>query len=225
MNEITCGASQFKPLSKSSKKSFMKKYLSLPFIAAAMAVATPAQAEVKVGTVDMNKVFESYYKTKDATGKINDARVAAKKELDTRMDDYKKLIDEINKLNEELKRPELSNDTKEQKAKLRDDKINDAKSMEREISEFRQTREKQLQEQAVRMRNGIVEEINKLIKGKVEAENYDIVFDRSGTSLNGVPFLLFAKPAFDFSDNIVTTLNATKPAAAPAAAAGADKKK
>ncbi len=191
----------------------MKKYLTLTLAAVIFGFATPAFAQLKVGTVDMNKVFQGYYKTKDAESKINDARAAAKKELDSRIDGYKKLIDEINKLNDELKKTELSNDTKEQKAKTRDEKIKDAQEVEKEINDFRVTREKQLQEQAVRMRNGIVEEINKLIQDKVGGENYDIVFDRSGASLNSVPFLLYAKDSFDFSQTIIDSLNKSQPAA------------
>lgn len=197
----------------------MKKYLILSLAVLTSAFVSTASAELKVGTVDMNKVFQGYYKTKDAETKINDARAAAKKELDDRVEGYKKLIDEINKLNDELKKTELSNDTKEQKAKTRDEKINDAKGMEKDINDFRVTREKQLQEQAVRMRNGIVEEINKLIQDKVAAENFDIVFDRSGASLNSVPFMLYARDTFDFSQAIIDTLN--KGQAAPAAAASA----
>jgi Skp family chaperone for outer membrane proteins len=36
--------------------------------------ATPVLAQNKVGIVDMNKVFTSYYKTKDAEARLNDAR-------------------------------------------------------------------------------------------------------------------------------------------------------
>ncbi|HEX8372117.1 MAG TPA: hypothetical protein VF585_05015, partial [Chthoniobacterales bacterium] len=69
----------------------------------------------------------------------------------------------------------------------------------------------------------IVEEINKLIQEKVAAENFDLVFDRSGASMNSVPFLLYARDTFDFSDAIVETLNKgqTAPAAPAAAAASA----
>ena len=44
--------------------------------------------------------------------------------------------------------------------------------MEREINEFRQTREKQLQEQAVRMRDGIVKEITDVVMEKVKTAQY-----------------------------------------------------
>jgi outer membrane protein len=188
----------------------MKKSLLLLCLGL-LALAPTSHAQVKVGTVDMNKIFSAYYKTKDAESRINEARNEAKGELDERMDGYKKLIDDINKLNDDIRNPALSADAKAAKTKDRDDKIQQAKDQEREITDFRTTREKQLQEQAVRMRNGIVDEITKLVLDKVKAENYDIVMDRSGLSLNGVPILIFAKDGLDFSDEIVTQLNKNKP--------------
>jgi Skp family chaperone for outer membrane proteins len=79
--------------------------------------------------------------------------------------------------------------------------------MEREINEFRQTRERQLQEQALRMREGIVKEITDVVMEKVKANNIDFVFDKSGMSLNGVPLLMYAKENVDFTSDIITVLN------------------
>ncbi len=187
----------------------MKKSIALLCAASlsCLALAPSAHAEVKIGTVDMNAVFSSYKKTKDAESRINEARASAKKELDERMATYKTSLDEVNKLNEEINKPELSKDAKDAKAKTRDEKIAEIKNLEREITEFRQTREKQLQEQAVRMRNGIVEEITKIVQDRVKTENYDIVLDKSGSSLNGVPIVLFANDAMDFSDTVIAALN------------------
>jgi Skp family chaperone for outer membrane proteins len=46
----------------------MKKYLVIPVfvLAAAFATATASAQSAKFGTVDMKRVFDSYYKTKDA---------------------------------------------------------------------------------------------------------------------------------------------------------------
>jgi outer membrane protein len=173
--------------------------------------ASTSHAQVKIGTVDMNKIFSAYYKTKDAEAHINEARNSAKQELDERMDTYKKNLDDINKLNEDIDKPALSAEAKAAKTKERDDKITETKSLETEITEFRTTREKQLQEQAVRMRNGIVDEITKLVLDRVKTDNYDLVMDRSGLSLNGVPILMYAKEGLDFSDDIITELNKNKP--------------
>ena len=193
----------------------MKKFLLLALAAGfAFPAASFAQTSLKIGTVDMQRAFKEYNKTKDAETKINDAKTAAKKEYDERADSYKKALDEINKLNQQLEAPALSADAKTQKAKERDDKIGSIKNMEREINEFRQTREKQLQEQAVRMRDGIVKEITDVVMTKVKAANMDLVFDNSGVSLNGVPTVMFSRPDMDFTSDVVAQLNKAAASAA-----------
>ena len=196
----------------------MKKLLSLAVAAALVSpVASFAQGTLRIGTIDMQRAFKEYSKTKDAEAKINDAKNAAKKEYDDRADGYKKALDEINNLNKQLDAPALSADAKSQKAKERDDKIANIKNMEREITEFRQTRERQLQEQAMRMREGIVKEITDVVMEKVKASSMDLVFDKSGMSLNGVPVLMYSRDNTDFTNDVVAELN--KPGRAPAAAA------
>ena len=183
--------------------------LALCFLA-----AIPAQAQMKVGVVDMNKVFSDYYKTKDAETRINEARGAAKKEMDDRMEARNKMLEEINTLNKDMENKSLGAPAREEKSKQRDDKIAEVRNLEREITEFKNTRERQLQEQAVRMRNGIVEEIMKIVNDRQKTDAYDMVFDKSGSSLNGVPLILFAKDGMDFTNEVVIALNKTKPAAA-----------
>jgi outer membrane protein len=197
---------------------FMKKSLS---ILAALALVAPiaafAQGTVKIGTVDMQRAFKEYNKTKEAEVKINDAKNSAKKEYDDRAEAYKKALDEINNLNKQLESAALSADKKTGMAKERDDKIANIKSMEREISDFRQTRERQLQEQLMRMREGIVKEITDVVMEKVKAKTLDFVLDKSGISINGVPVVLYAPDNVDFTNEIIETLN--KPGRATASTA------
>ncbi len=186
----------------------MKKFLStILALTLAFPIAAFAQGVLKIGTVDMQRAFKEYNKTKDAEAKINDAKSAAKKEYDDRAEAYKKALDEINTLNKQLDAPALSAEAKTQKAKERDDKIAIIKKMEREINDFSQTRERQLQEQLMRMREGIVKEITDVVVEKVKATNLDFVFDKSGVSLNGVPVVMYAPNNVDFTNDIITVLN------------------
>jgi outer membrane protein len=186
----------------------MNKLLSLTLASLLLLpIAAQAQGTLKIGTVDMNRAFKEYNKTKDAEAKINDAKNQAKKEYDDRADSYKKALDEINNLNKQLDSPALSAEKKAQTAKDRDEKIANIKNMEREINEFRQTRERQLQEQAMRMREGIVKEITDVVNEKVKANALDLVFDKSGMSLNGVPLLMYSKENVDFTNDVVAVLN------------------
>jgi len=194
----------------------MKKSLLLTIVAGlALPVAGFAQGTLKVGTVDMNRAFKEYNKTKDSEKKINDAKDSAKKEYDDRAENYKKALEDINKLSQQLDAPALSADAKTAKAKERDEKIASIKNMEREINEFRQTRERQLQEQAMRMRETIIKEISDIVLERVKTMGLDLVFDKSGPSMNGVPVLMYSKDSADFTTEVITALNkasATKPA-------------
>jgi outer membrane protein len=193
----------------------MKKFLLLALAAGfAFPAASFAQTSIKIGTVDMQRAFKEYNKTKDAEGKVNDAKGAAKKEFDDRAEGYKKALDEINKLNQQLDAPALSADAKAQKAKERDEKIANIKNMEREINDFRQTREQQLQQQAMRMREGIVQEITEIVLERVKSNGMDLVFDKSGQSTNYVPVVLYSKDSADFTTDIIAALN-KKAASAP----------
>jgi outer membrane protein len=205
----------------------MKKLLTLSLLSALAFPAMSFAQALKFGTIDMNRAFKEYNKTKDAEVKINEAKNAAKKEYDERAEAYKKALDEINKLNQQLDAPALSADAKTAKAKERDEKISSIKTMEREINEFRQTRERQLQEQALRMREGIVKEISDVVMDKVKTNNFDMVFDKSGMSLNGVPIVMYSRDNFDFTNDVVGVLNkpgrATEPVAASPTASPAKK--
>ena len=185
----------------------MKKILSFCIAAALLLPAATFAQSLKIGTVDMQRAFKEYNKTKDAEAKINDAKNAAKKEYDDRADSYKKALDKVNNLNKQLESTALSADAKAKATKERDDEIANIKNMEREINEFRQTRERQLQEQALRMREGIVKEITDVVMTKVRASQMDLVFDKSGMSLNGVPVVMFSPEKWDFTAEILTSLN------------------
>src|SRR5437660_9382239 len=195
----------------------MQKSLSIVFaLTLPHRIAAFAQGTMKIGTVDMQRAFKDYNKTKEAEAKINDAKNAAKKEYDDRAESYKKALDEINNLKKQLESAALSADKKTQIAKERDDKIAKIKGMEREISDFRQTRERQLQEQLMRVREGIVKEITEVVMEKVKTNNLDLVFDKSGMSINGVPVLMYSHDNIDFTNDVIAVLN--KPGrAAPAA--------
>lgn len=190
----------------------LKSILSIAVVATALCATMPsANAQIKMGVVDMNAIFTQYYRTKDAETKLNEARAAAKKELDDRLETLKKAMDDINKINADLEKPELSKDAKDKAAKTRDEKVNEARNLDREITEFRGTRERQLQEQFVRMRKDIIDDIMKVVNEKVKATGYDVVFDKSGMSMGQIPVLVYSRADLDFSKEIVDSLNKNAP--------------
>ncbi len=194
-----------------------KPFFSFVVVLTVLLASGMARAQLSVGTVDMNRVFKEYSKTRDAEAKLNEAKNAARKEYDERADAYKKALDEINKINAQLDAPALSSETKAQKSKDRDEKISGIKTMERELNEFRQSREQQLQQQMQRMRDGILKEITDVVMEHVRSRNLDLVFDKSGASLNGFSPVLFTRERDDFTAEIIAALNksSANPSATP----------
>jgi outer membrane protein len=194
----------------------MKKFPFLTILIGLVALtglteSAQAQQALKVGIVDMKRVFGEYYKTKDAEKSVNDGKEAAKKQLDdrsTRLRDLMKKYEESKKLASD---PGISEELRAQKGKESEEIESQAKSLEREIQEFRQRREAQLGEQVGRMRKGIVDEIIVLVEKTGKDQAYDLVLDKSGMGANGVPFLLFSKDAVDFSDDVLKELNKDAP--------------
>jgi outer membrane protein len=182
-------------------------------------LSAPIQAQqLKIGTIDMQKVLAAFYKTQEAKEKLEAAQKAANDELNQRMETRKKNLDAINKLNEEMNRPDVSAATKGQKARERDAKIAEQQGLEKEMTEFRDSRSKQLQEVQNHMVSGLVEDIMKVVSDQVKTQGFDLVLDKSGRSAGlGTTVLLYAKENMDVSDVVIAKLNANRPASTPAA--------
>lgn len=194
----------------------MKPIRTLVLLASFGLAAPLAQAQLKVGTLDANKIFVEYYKTKDAENTLNEQRAAAKKEFDERVETLKKGMDAINKINVELEKPELSEDAKAAKLKEREEKVTEARALDKEVTEFKGTRERQLQEQFLRMRKGIIDDIMKVVNKEITDDGYDLVFDKSGLSAGQIPVVLYSRDDMDFSAKIIEKLNANAPKVKPA---------
>ena len=170
-----------------------------------------ANAQVKIGTVDMNRVFSEYSKTKDAQAKYAEAEKAANDDLNSRVETLKKSMQEISALNADL---EKSDSGKEEKVKDRDAKVAAARVLDREIADFRTAKQKALQDQFLRMRKDIVDDIMKTVNDLVKAKAYDVVFDKSGLSAGAVPVVLYSRDDLDFSSEVIAALNKNVPAKA-----------
>jgi outer membrane protein len=193
--------------------STKRRLLSLALLFA-FPFAQIAKADLNVGTVDMNRILKEYRKTKDAEVKLNQAKDAAKKEFDERVDAYKKELEELNTLNRQLDAPALATEAKAQKTKQRDETIAKLKNMDREINEFRQTREQQLQQQLQNLHDTLIKEITAVVLEQAKTKNFDLVFDTSGASLSRFSPILFSKERADFTSEVIAALNKAAVAAA-----------
>ena len=160
----------------------------------------------------MNRVFSEYYKTKDAQTKYSDAEKAANDDLNGRVETLKKNMQEINTLSAAAQKEGLTKEEVDAKKKELEPKVADARALDREIADYRTSKQKSLQDQFLRMRKDIVDDIMKTVNELVKAKAYDIVFDKSGLSAGAVPVVLYSRDDLDFSSAVISALNKTAPA-------------
>ena len=180
------------------------------FLAALVVLTLMLVHRMKVGIVDMSRVFAEYYKTKDAEQDVNDQKELAKKELEQRNVQYKALIEKYQLLAKQIQDPAITAELREEAG---GSKViaSEARSLEREKKEFADRRQRMLLTEVDRARKAIIEEIQDLVKATAKQRNYDIVFDKSGVGDRGIPFLLHSKDAVDFSKAIIEQLNKDAP--------------
>src|SRR5436190_23421295 len=128
----------------------------------AMLLGATAFAQVqnaRIVTIDLNRVFNEYYKTPIASGKLKEQAEQYNKEHEDLMASYRKLVDELNKLREDQDKPEYTAEVRAQKTKAVQDKLTETQKAQRDIEEFRASHRQMLDPQTQRMRNGLLKEV------------------------------------------------------------------
>jgi outer membrane protein len=192
----------------------MKKTIAAYITMAALGLAVNASAQVPAGrivTIDLNKVFSDYYKTPIASAKLKETADSFNKEHDEMMANYKKQIDELNKLRDDQDKPEYSAEVREQKRKAVADKLTETQKMQRDIDDYRASHRKILEEQTQRMRQTILKEIQDVIDKEARDAGDQLVLDKSGNTLNGLPAIIYSQDSLEITDNILNILNRNQP--------------
>ncbi|MFC5456675.1 OmpH family outer membrane protein [Prosthecobacter fluviatilis] len=207
------------------------------FIALILATVTTLQAaDLKIGVIDMSKVFQEYHKTKTAADKYKTNYEKAAQEMTEFQNTYKNLTAEAQKLQKMAQDPII---TPEQRAKYGaelGEKVKEIRALEMEMQEFADRRQQQLKQEDMQIRKGLYEEILVVVRARSKEDAYDFVFDKTGVSLSTVPIILHVREgaATDLTDQLIVELNKNAPppgaepkkedAAAPATKAAEPKK-
>ena len=91
------------------------------------------------------------------------------------------------------------------------DKLADTQKLQRDIEEYRASHRKILEDQTQRMRQTILKEVQDVINKEARDAGYQMVLDKSGNTLNGVPIMVFSQDSLEITDDIVKILNKNQP--------------
>jgi outer membrane protein len=177
-----------------------------------LSLAMPMQAQTKTGIINLKKVFDSYWKTKQADSQLKERAGEFDKQRKELIDGYQKANEEYQKLLEGANDQTLSTDEKEKRKKSAESKLREIKEIETQVTQFDRTARTTLSEQQRRMRDAILREIQDIISTKSKAAGYTMVWDSAAESANNTPILIYHNGENDISDEVLTQLNANAPA-------------
>jgi outer membrane protein len=190
----------------------MKKSLTMA-AALLLAFAWTAAAELRIATVDLDKVFQSHPKTQKAEEGLKAAEVRIRADMEKMAGEARALQEEAQKLKEAANTPMLSESARMQKKLEAEDKLTQLEEMQLRIRRTQESRLKQLRDQLMKTRQGIVDELMGALKSFAEEEGYDLVFDTSGLTMNAVPLAVYADKSLDVTERIVERIGGKLPEA------------
>jgi len=173
--------------------------------------AVSATAQGRIATVDLKKVFDSYWKTKQADAALKDRGAELEKEFKAMMEDYKKAKDDYGTLSSASSDPAMSDAERDRKKKEAEEKLRSIKDQEEAMQKFQAQARSTVDEQRRRMRDNILTEVRKAIDGKAKVEGYFLVIDTAAETMNATPVVLFSKGDNDITDAVLAQINANAP--------------
>ena len=185
----------------------MKKMWTTMLMAAFAAAACGA-AELKIATVDLDKVFTAHPKTQAAEAELKTAENGVQEEMDKIAAEGRALQEEVAKLREAAKNPLLTEEARLQKRDEAETKLTELQEFELLARRTQETKLKQMREKVMKTRQGIVDELTEAVNHFAAAGGYDLVLDKSGLTMNAVPLVAYAAPELDVTERLIAYLQA-----------------
>jgi Skp family chaperone for outer membrane proteins len=174
-----------------------------------------ARAQGRLATIDLRKVFDGYWKTKQADAALKERAADIEKEHKNMIEDWKKAKEDYQALLTEANNQTLSLEERETRKKSAEAKFKQIRDSEEQITQYERQARTTLDEQRKRMRDSIVEEIRTTVTGKAKAAGYALVIDTMADSANNTPVVLYSNNENDMTQVVLSQLNAGAPADAP----------
>lgn len=181
---------------------------ALAICATAILMAITATAQDKTAYVNMEKIFEEYYKTVNANIAFEQQKQDFEERVTMLRGELEALAKETQKFEEDSQNELLSmavRDDSRRKFQLRLERF---RGKNEEFERFRQENMQKLQRIRGTKEEELVEELLTMVRKFAEVRGYSHVYEVSGRTLNRVPVLLVYPKDQDVTDVVVNIANA-----------------
>jgi outer membrane protein len=161
----------------------MKRIISLVLIMGLIIPSICVAQDLKIGYVDILKVFNEYKKTKDYDDMLEKRKNIKEKELEKKKEEIKRRQEKLDLLKDEEQKKE-----REEIAKI----AGEYREMERQyILDLRKERDEKMKE--------IIKDINKVVENYANKKDFDLILNKAA--------VLYGKKDIDLTDIILKIVN------------------
>ncbi len=184
----------------------MKKLFPILIVAACL-FAGGAHAADDIVFIDLQEVFKRFYKTLLAQDQIRQQSADIKMEQESMAAELKEMKEEVEVLRADAHDETLSEEVRENKRNLLEEKLVEMQKQDQEIIEYVKLRQQQLEQQNTRMSRKLFDEIHEAINDFAEEKGYVAVVDRSAQSRSGTQVILYVDAKTDITADLLQVLN------------------
>jgi outer membrane protein len=197
----------------------MKKIIQSLLVVAALAGAAftvQAQPTPKILVLDLEKVFNEHYKTKEQNVKLQGDQQKAQEQLDVITKEGNTLVEQFKELDEQAKNPTATAEAKAKSQAAAQKKYEEIRQKQNERDTFVQNTRTTLQQRFQTFKTLMIEEITKVAVDVAKRRGATILLDKSGPSMIGVSNVLYFDPSLDITEEVLADINKDRPASSMA---------
>lgn len=180
----------------------MKKLILAGLMALGMTAASYGDAW-RIGVVDLERVFEAHPKTAAATAELKVQEEAVEAEMKQLFDEIEKKRAELQQAREAMNTPILSDAARSAKRAELDERETALAELQLRARKTAEAKTRQLREQLLKVRQGIVDEMQKALGEFAAEQGFALLLDKSGLTMNGVSGIAYFRPDLDVTDALI----------------------
>src|SRR5580704_3493475 len=159
-------------LSFSTMKNLRLMILTVVLLAA---MSFSASAQTKIASVDLKKVFDGYWKTKQASATVANRATELRKELKDMADGLDKAQKDYTQLLDQANDTAISPEERDKRKQAVADKEKEILTSKANLEQFQRQADAQLGDQEQRMKSNLLIDIQKAVTDKAKAGGYMMV--------------------------------------------------
>ena len=183
--------------------------LTLVFLLSAIQAGAQVAAQ-KIATINLQKVYADYWKTKKADEAIKRKALDKQKVAEGIEKDLRDLDDQIRKAQKLLQDPSLNAAERERRQKQQQKMINEARETAQALQQYSRATQTELQKEQTDTIKKLMDEVREVVSSIAKAKGYSLVIDSSAKTGPGL-VLVFNDGKDDLTLSAQAQLETTNP--------------